>query len=158
MSPKTFITALLSFLVGGSLAYMGIQEFSARRTADNSDVIAPVDGVTPEYIVYYFSVGKECTTCEQIEAYTREALTTYFADDLASGKIQWRTADMDKPEHEHFATDYDLYTKSIVLVAVENGERGRWENLPKVWDYVYDHDAFTTYIRDSLQAFMEPAL
>jgi len=134
---------------------MGIQEFSARRSAETTDPIATVDGVTPDYIVYYFSVGKECSTCEQIEAYTQEVLKTDFSKALAAGQIQWRTADMDKPQHEHFAKDYNLYTKSIVLVAIENGEPGRWENLEKVWDHVYDKSAFMQYVGDSLQSFVD---
>ncbi len=157
MNPKSIIRTLLIIFVVGSLAYMGVQEMTSQRSSSPDDSIAAVDGVTPEFIVYYLSVGKECTTCEQIESYTQEALKNHFAEDLASGKIQWRTADMDKPEHEHFATDYNLYTKSIVLVAVENGENGRWQNLEKVWDHVYDKDAFTAYVSDSLKAFMEPA-
>jgi len=136
---------------------MGLQEINARRSTAVADPIATVDGVTPDYIVYYFSVGKECSTCEQIEAFTQEALKTGFSDALTSGEIQWRTADMDKPEHEHFATDYSLYTKSIVLVAIEDGEHGRWENLEKVWDHVYDKPTFIAYIRERLAAFMDSA-
>lgn len=156
MNPKSITRALLILLVIGSLTYMAIQEINARRATPTNDPIATKDGITPDYIVYYFSVGKECSTCEQIEAYTQETLKKEFKDPLASGKIQWRTADMDKPEHQHFATDYNLYTKSIVLVAIEDGEHGRWINLEKIWDHVYDKPTFTTYIRDSLQAFMEP--
>lgn len=157
MNPKSILRALLLLFVAGSLVYMAVQEIAARRADPIAEPIAAVDGVTPDVIVYYFSVGKECSTCESIEAYTTETLKTHFADALATGKIQWKTIDMDKPEYEHFATDYNLYTKSIVFVALENGEHGRWKNLEKVWDYVYDKPAFTAYVRESLDAFLEPA-
>jgi hypothetical protein len=154
---KSIISTLLIVFVFGSLAYMGFQEMNAKRSVSASDPIATVDGVTPDYIVYYFSVGKECSTCEQIASYTQEALEAGFNDALTSGEIQWRTIDMDEPEHEHFAIDYKLYTKSIVLVAVEDGDHGRWENLEKVWDHVYDKPTFIAYIKDSLKAFMDSA-
>ena len=156
MNPKSALRALLILFVVGSLLFMAVQEISARRSAPTTDAIATVDGVTPGVIVYYFSVGKECTTCENIEAYTMETLKTHFADALDAGEIQWKIVDMDKPEHEHFATDYNLYTKSIVFVAIEDGKHGRWENLEKVWDYVYDKPKFQSYVRERLEAFLEP--
>lgn len=152
INPRIIIRNILVVLVVGSLAFMTIQEVVGRLSAPKP--LAGTEGVTPDYFVYYFSVGKECSTCEQIEAFTKETLTTHFSAELARDKIQWREVDMDQPEHEHFATDYNLYTKSIVFV---DTKEGRWQNLEDIWEHVYDKPAFIGYIRDNLQAFMEPA-
>jgi hypothetical protein len=159
MNAKAVIRALLILFAVGSLAYMGFLEVSARNggqvSGDADPLTVTSNGVTPELLVYYLSTGKDCATCVQIEAYTKETLETYFAEDMESGRIQWRFADMDRPEHKHFFEDYNLYTKSIVLVDVENGERGAYENLEKVWDYVYNKDQFIEYVREHVESFMK---
>jgi hypothetical protein len=156
MNAKAVIRTVLILFAVGSLAYMGFREVLARNGGDAVDPLTVTsNGFTPDLLVYYLSIGKECTTCDQIEAYTKETLETHFAEAMASGRIQWRFADMDQPEHKHFFEEYNLYTKSVVLVDVENGERGAYENLEKVWDYVYDKEKFTAYVREHVEAFMK---
>lgn len=152
IDPRKVLARVLLVFVVGSVAFMVIKDVAARFT--EPDPLETAKEGDPRYIVYYFSVGKECTTCESIEAYTKEALVEYYTAPLANGEIEWRTRDMDDPKHEHFAEDYDLYTKSIVLVDTKDG---RFKNLKDVWDLVGDRKAFIEYIHEELEAFMEPA-
>jgi hypothetical protein len=150
---KQLLRNALLALALGSVAYLAAQELAARR-APQAPNTAPV-GAETKLVVYYFSTGKECTTCEQIPAYAKEAVEAHFAADLASGGIAWRAVDVDDPVNEHFIADFQIYTKSIVLVAMNNGKQGRWKNLEKVWDLVYDKAAFMEYIRAETRAFMD---
>lgn len=121
---------------------------------------APSAGVevTPqqaELVVYYMDMGKDCSTCLSLEAYTKEALDTWFAPDLASGRVQWRTADLDDPANAHFVDEFGLYTKSVVLVRFEDGKQVQFESLGRIWELVYDRDAYMAYIRDEVQRFLD---
>ena len=87
-------------------------------------------------------------------AITRGA-TPYFAADLASGRIQWRTADLDTPEHAHFVDEFGLYTKSVVLVRLEGGKQIRFDSLSRIWELVYDKEAYIAYIREEVQGFLD---
>ena len=155
MNPKSILRYTLVLLMLAGIGYIGLSEWMADAPASES--VANADGTLPVMIVYYLSVGKDCTTCENLERYTREALDTHFAVDMEDGTIGWRSYDMELPEYAHFATDFELYTKSIVLVAIEDGALGRWKNLNGVWDHVYDKDKFIEYIREETQTFLNEA-
>jgi hypothetical protein len=158
MSGKNLFRNLLLALAVGSVVYLAASEYAARRQAASetrTSASAPVgDPASADLIVYYFSQGKECATCDNIEAYAREALDRHFAEELASGRIAWRSIDVDKPRNEHFVEEYGLYTKAVVLVDVESGKQVRWKNLEDVWDLVYDKPAFIDYVRAQVQEFL----
>lgn len=148
---KNFLAAVLVAFALGSIAYSFVLGVSG--TPDDTAEFASLPA-NAELIVYYLSEGKDCTTCEHLDAYTREAIETYFAGDLASGRIVWRTADMDRPEHKHFVSDYILFTKSIVLVRVQDGIETDYKNLRGIWHRVYDKPAFIEYIRSEVEDFL----
>lgn len=154
---KQILTAALLLFVASSLAYFLVSEIrGAGPVSPGGGALEPIPP-DAELVVYYLSQGKDCSTCEYIDEYTREALNKYFADELASGRIVWRAADMDQPEHKHFITDYDLYTKSVVLVALDDGEETAHKNLEKIWDHVYDKPKFLDYIRTEVEGMLDNA-
>ncbi len=121
-----------------------------------SDAIAPTPpnvsagGENDGLVVYYFDMGKDCSTCLNLESYTHETLTTYFADALANGAIQWRVVDVDVSEHGHFVEDFGLYTKSVVLARYADGAVVAYENLSRIWELVYDKAAYMDYVREQV--------
>jgi hypothetical protein len=62
---------------------------------------------------------------------------------------------VDEPENEHFIEDYGLYTRSLVLSEVVDGEETRWRNLDRIWELVGDPPAYDTYVREELAAFLK---
>jgi hypothetical protein len=53
--------------------------------------------------------------------------------------------------NEHFIKDYQLYTRSLVVVDESNPKR--FKNLDKVWQLVRDKPAFLKYVQDEVRAF-----
>lgn len=171
MNSKNIITAVLALFVVGSLVYVALGkrgETEALAPAPATEVAqsvatdassepdaSPVAEVTQagaSVIVYYFHGSKRCATCHKFETYTRELLETTFADEMASGTIQWRMVNFDEDENSHFITDYELITKSVVVARMVDGEQVEWINLDKIWDLAGDKAAFTDYVRDGIQA------
>ncbi len=150
---KNIARLALLLVVVGSLAYLVFTEIAARGETDPAAHEAAA--ANADLIVYYLSEGKDCTTCENIEAYTRETLETHFADRLKSGQIAWLTIDMDKPHNKHYVTEFHLFTKSVVLAKQENGARTEWKNLTEIWEHVYDKADFIEYMRANIQAFLD---
>ncbi len=155
MNARKHIRNLLLVFAVGSLLYFFGNDMVDRRTG-NSGKLAPDSlpgeiGESAKLIVYYFAEGKDCSTCLSIPLYTKAALETYFADELASGAIVWRIVNVEEARNAHFITEYSLYTKSVVLVRVNNGKSVRWKNLDNVWDLVYDKTGFVEYIRNEIR-------
>jgi len=166
MKPKTVVTVLLLAFVAFSVVALIVSETRSRRGSTETDAgpvpesgvvadgaeAAPSDaspeetGVDRKIIAYYFHGDARCRTCRKIEAYTSEAIASGFAAELASGKLEWRIVNVDKPDHEHFVKDYDLTTRSVVLADAAKGGGSKWRNLVRIWDLVGDKDAFQEYI------------
>jgi len=106
-------------------------------------------------VVYYFDMGKDCTTCLNLESYTYETLQTHFGEQLESGEIRWERVDVDLPENGHFVSRFGLYTKSVVLARPE-GDGATWhDNLSRIWELVYDKEAYMRYIRTQVDEALE---
>jgi hypothetical protein len=99
-------------------------------------------------VVYYFHTTYRCESCRKIEAYTREAVESFFAADLEQGRVVWKLVNTDEKPNKHFIKDYQLYTKSVVLSEVIGGKQQRWKNLPKVWELLGDKPGFLLYIQE----------
>lgn len=155
---KTLLRNAVLALALGSVLWMAGQAWTARRAALGDEALPPLAPLSPatRLVVYYFSQGKECVTCEQIPAYAREALETHFAPQLASGEIVWRAVDVDDTRNAQYIEQYNIFTKSIVLVKVSQGQEGASETLKDVWDLLNSKDAFIEYVRSGVAKALEP--
>ena len=105
-------------------------------------------------VAYYFHGNFRCQTCRKIEALSREAVESGFPEDLKAGRLEWRVINVEEPGNEHFVQDYQLFSKSLVLVAKEGSKETRWKNLQKVWTLVGDKEAFIQYVQDETRAYL----
>ena len=106
-------------------------------------------------IVYYFHTTFRCYSCYTIEKYTKEAIEEFFGDELSSGKLIFRPLNVEKKENRRFVKDYQLYTKSVVVSLVKNGEEVKFNNLEKVWHYLRNKEQFFNYIKDEVNNYLK---
>ncbi len=102
-------------------------------------------------LVYYFHGTARCATCRTIEAYAREAVTGAFAADLEARRIGWQALNVDEPANQHFVRDFQLYTRSVVVVDARNPKR--FKVLERVWELVRDKPAFQKYVEQEIRDF-----
>jgi hypothetical protein len=156
---RNAITATILIFALGSLAYVFLQPKEAPGVIPSpkrpsEDMMIAVDGVDPDFAVYFFYNDIYCSTCEKLENYALETIKTTFADELEAGQLQWRTLDMRTPENNHFVEDFRLYSKSVVLVAFADSTIIRHKNLEEIWDKVADQEEYQHYITTSMTEFM----
>ena len=111
-------------------------------------------GVDAKVIAYYFHGTLRCSTCRTIEAYSEEAITKEFTNEIASGRLAWRVVNVDEPENKHFVEDFALASKSLVLAEYRDGKVTRHENLQQIWQLVRDKEAFLAYVRAATSDFL----
>ena len=105
-------------------------------------------------IVYYFHGKFRCGTCKRIEKLTNEAVTESFANGIRTGLVEVKVINVDKEENSHFSRDYKLFTNSVVVSDIVNGQEKQWKNLQKVWELVHNEEAFKKYIRNEIKAYL----
>ena len=95
---------------------------------------------------YYFHSSMRCPTCYKIENYTESAMSENFKNNK---NIVFKSVNIDDAQNQHFITDYNLYTKSVVLV----DKKGNSKNLDKIWTLTGDEFAFKNYIVSEVKEF-----
>jgi hypothetical protein len=106
-------------------------------------------------IAYYFHGTRRCVSCKKIEAYSRVAIEEGFADELKSGRLEFRAINYDEKENKHYIKDYQLYTKSLIISRVSGEEETEWKNLTKVWELLGSKEKFLDYVRKETRAYLE---
>jgi hypothetical protein len=117
--------------------------------------LTEVKSQNSKVIAYYFHGTFRCSTCRTIEQYSLEAIQTYFAKELGSGKLEFRPVNIEEPENKHFIQDYQLVTRSLVLSLMSDGKETKWNNLADVWKLVRDKDKFFQYVKDEVEKFLK---
>ena len=149
MKPKWIVSGVLLAFVGFAVAH------AVNRQIREQNSEAPQPTATAAMVAYYFHTTARCTSCKTIEAYSREAIQQEFAGDLQSGKLDWKTVNVDQPENRHFISDYQLSSMALVLVETREGKPGRWKNLDEVWQLLGDKEAFLKYVRTEVRQWLK---
>ncbi len=143
---QRILAIIVVLLASLSLANAETPVASGNKTIETPD---------SEIIAYYFHGNFRCATCKKLEAYSKEAITKGFVDELQSGQLKWRLVNTDEKENKHYTEDFQLVTKSVVLVEYRDGKVERFKNLKLVWQLVGDEDGFIRYVRNETRTFLE---
>jgi len=146
----------------------------SKEPADNGDkkgsAVTKIDSTAPvvtqsstvdvksqnkKVVVYYFHTTFRCQSCNMIEKFTKEAVEAGFANELKSGIVEMKIINVEEKGNEHFAKDYKLYTKSVIVSDVKDGKEITWKNLDKVWTLLRDQNKFIDYIQTEVKTSLK---
>jgi len=151
---KNILIGVLALFVVMIGLYAFLKDAASQNVATNvvSEIGEKIED--SKLIVYYFHTTFRCVSCKNIEKYTKEAINRYFADEIKSGKIDFKILNVEEPQNKHFMKDYQLYTKSVVLSKLTAGKEERYKNLDKVWQLLRNKEKFYSYIKDETEKFL----
>jgi hypothetical protein len=166
VKPESFLS-LLIMATAVIVTLAGLQVGVQAQTSDKGDRPEPgkspemekIDSTKhlPQVVAYYFHGNVRCATCRKIEAYTKEAIDSAFADQLKAGVLEWHVVNVDSVQNRHFVDDYQLYTRSVILADVHQGVQTKWKNLDKVWTLVRDKGKFVEYVQSEVKQYIDSA-
>ncbi len=139
-------------VVSLAITFLSLAWSSAGRCSQTD---APIAEISAEYIVYYFFMGKRCSTCLRIEEWSAMAVKDDLREHVEAGRLKWQALDIDEPENKHFVKDFQLYTKSVIVTEYKDGKLVRWMNLPDIWKLAHDQNQFIDYVAGKTRKFME---
>jgi hypothetical protein len=154
MSAKRLLTAFLLLFVAASLAFLVFKPGGRNQTPARAAEPAPTPSAGRSIVAYYFHATQRCATCRVIEAHSDEAIHSNFASELKRGTLEWRTVNVQLPENRHYIQDYQLFTRSLVLVEFKDGRETGHKVLEKTWELVGDKAAFTDYVVREVRALL----
>lgn len=163
MKAKTIVTTLLLLFVTASFVFLTVKEHKGDQKEQKTEIKQPkteksvVKTVAKksETVVYYFHGNRRCRTCRTIEHYTKEAVNTAFEKEIKSGKMVFKSINLEQSQHEHFVKDYQLSTRSVVLSQQKDGKEVNWKRLDRVWELVRSKPDFITYVQGELKTIIQ---
>lgn len=116
--------------------------------------LAAADTGGNRVVVYYFHQTIRCSTCLEFETFSKKALDTYFANDLANGRVEWRVVNMDLPENRHYVDEFKLFTKALVIQKITADKPVAWTNLEDIWAFEGDEPGFMNLVKEAVVAYL----
>ena len=154
IQPKNVIVIILIgfiLLSGGYLALTYLRVGDTDAGVKGQELI---QGQSDRVIVYYFYGNTRCSTCMNIESYTAEAINSSFPGELNDSRLEWKPVNAEQPANNHFISDYNLYSRSVILSLIHDGNQTEWKNLDRVWELVVDKDTFISYVKDNVALYL----
>jgi thiol-disulfide isomerase/thioredoxin len=112
---------------------------------------APADRV----VVMYFHRTHPCPTCQKMSAYTEEAVTAGFANQLKNGKVEYHYLDFQDEKNEALVKGYKIERPTLLVVQVVGNKVKNQQNLEQMWTLVRDKEDFVKYVQNSVTGYLK---
>ena len=94
-----------------------------------------------------------CMTCNLVEATAEGLIRTEFADALASGRLEWKTANFQ--EDTQLADRYSVGGIMIVVAKFRDGKEVAHRRLDQVMELANRQAELMSYVRDAIRELLE---
>jgi len=100
--------------------------------------------------IYHFHGTHQCYSCITVGAYAEEAVNTYFADEVKSGKIVFGHINGELPENQELVMKYGA-TGSSLWIGVYNASGFYPEQNINVWYKINNKEDYMTYLKGVIE-------
>ncbi|MBN1252868.1 MAG: hypothetical protein JXR51_04980 [Bacteroidales bacterium] len=93
---------------------------ACNNTPKSENIISDNDKELKVIEVYYFHYTRRCITCNAVEKITLDALKEYFAKEVDSGKIVFKSINLDDKVNEALAEKLKISGQTLMFIAGNN--------------------------------------
>ena len=104
--------------------------------------------------VVYFHRAQRCQGCIYAEAGTRYTLETYFKDELGSGKLVFKTVNVEDKENAPIVKKYGAFTSSLFVNTITDGT-DHIEEVTDIWLVLGNDKAFVEVVKSNIERSLE---
>ncbi|GAI54604.1 unnamed protein product, partial [marine sediment metagenome] len=98
----------------------------------------------------YFHRAQRCYSCIYAEEGTRYTVETYFADELASGKVTFEAFDVEDKENATIVNKYGAFTSSLFINTIRDGT-DHIEEVTDIWFVLGKDEAFMEIVKSKIE-------
>ena len=112
--------------------------------------VGPADRVE----VVYFHRAQRCYSCYYAEDGINYTVETYFADELASGKVTFKVINVADEGNATIVNKYGAYTSSLFINTVRDGA-DHIEEVTDIWLFLGNDEVFTEVVKNKIEKSLE---
>ena len=103
--------------------------------------------------LYHFHGHQQCYSCIVLGDLAEEVVNTYYADELASGKLIFAHVNAQAPENSELASKYEVYASSL-MIGIYTEDSFTKQDLVGAWYRIGDKDQYAKYLTGILNPFL----
>jgi hypothetical protein len=112
--------------------------------------LQPSPGGADYVELVYFHRTQQCYSCRYAGDTTKYTVETYFADELASGKLVFKKVDVQDKANASIAERYGAYGSSLFINEIIDGI-DHIEPVTDIWYQIGDDDEFIQVVKDVIE-------
>jgi len=118
-------------------------ESSGNLRNNASDLVEKVE-------VIHFHATRQCYSCVTLGAYAEETVKTYFAPEVAAGKVVFAHVNVDLPENRALVEQYGPTGSSLWIGVYDKDGFHKEENV-NVWYKIGNKDDYLAYLKGVIE-------
>jgi hypothetical protein len=144
--------ALMVLIIAGAVIIYGMDQKGSGSNEVDSRFVAVKGSVNvtagPDRVeLLYFHRTERCQSCNNAEQYIRDTLDNYYADEIQSGLLSLQS--IDYQIDRAMAEKYNVKVQGLKIATTRGGQVSI-KDVPEVWTYVRDRDAFMGFMESVL--------
>lgn len=137
------------------LLMVGCTAYSTVPPVTNGGELSPYQpdtslGPADRVDVVYFHRTQRCPTCLYAEEQTQYTLETYFADELASGKLTFQVLNVEDKANADIVKKYNASYLTLAINTVKDGT-DHIKKVTSIWTAVDNDKAFTEIVKSEIE-------
>ena len=100
--------------------------------------------------IYHFHRTQQCYSCKTLGAYAEETVNTYFAPEVASGKLVFAHVNIDLPENKELVEQYGPAGSSLWIGVYDKDGFHKEENV-NVWYKIGNKEEYLAYLKGVIE-------
>ena len=147
-----FLLGVVGIALAASFFWQGKHHALSVTPAAVAESVAGKPVTATAVAVYYFHGSIRCEKCLEIERVSREIVLSFYADDLAAGRMKWESVNYELPENRHFFDDFNLGLPSLAVECRKGGSVRRTV-LTNTWEKVEVQEDLEAYVINGIECF-----
>ncbi len=134
---------LLAFLLTLAAGCTTAIEYSGNAGSNFSGSVEKVE-------IYHFHATRQCYSCITLGAYAEETVKTYFAPEVASGRVVFGHVNVDLPDNKALVEQYGPTGSSLWIGVYDKDGFHKEENI-NVWYKIGNKDEYMAYLKGVIE-------
>ncbi len=151
------LIAMLAFTACFLSACTSSDEFVPPTTPDSTQetpTVQPSPSGGNYVEVVYFHRTKRCYSCRYAEDAVTYTINTYFANELASGKLVYKVLNVQDSANAAIIDKYGAYTSSLFINDVIDGNDDI-QQVIEIWYYLGDDEKCVELVKSEIEKHLE---
>jgi hypothetical protein len=118
-------------------------------SGNSTEIVPTPQNSSVKVEVYHFHGTHQCSSCIRLGELAEKTANTYFADELASGKLVFGHINYDLPENSELSDKFEVTGSSLWIGTTRDGIFYKEEDT-NVWYKLSDEASYMNYLKGIL--------